>query len=77
MSRSPLRPAAPRCAPAAPAMAAAPLRGQTLGSPATRPRARATVPGCQALDMNFLSSGVSQKPICQERKPRHREAESG
>lgn len=48
----------------------------TLSSPATRPRAPGHWSECQALDMNFLSSGVGQKPIFQEGKPRQGEAES-
>lgn len=46
------------------------------GQPCCLPWAWGTVPECQALDMNLLSSGISPKPIFQERKLRHREAES-
>ena len=45
------------------------------GQPCRPSWAWSTVPECQALDMNFLSSGISRKPIFQEKKLRPREAE--
>lgn len=67
-------PAAPRCAPL-PGPGGRPPAWPDPEPPRRPPRAWSTGPEDQALDMDFLSSGLSQKPVFQGRKPRHREAE--